>query len=64
MKFLHDQFKKNEHLFLKGGKLEKLFPLYEAQETFLFTPKDVTKGQVHVRDSLDSKRLMSHTFCC
>ena len=59
MKFLHDLFKKNEHMFLKGGKLEKFYPLYEAQETFLFTPKDVTKGQVHVRDSLDSKRLMS-----
>ncbi|MDJ0839750.1 MAG: NADH:ubiquinone reductase (Na(+)-transporting) subunit B [Acidobacteriota bacterium] len=59
MKFLHDLFQKNEHMFLKGGKLEKFYPLYEAQESFLFTPKNVTNTRVHVRDSLDSKRLMS-----
>jgi len=59
VKFLHDQFKKNEHLFLKGGKLERFYPLYEAQESFLFTPKETTGTSVHVRDSLDSKRMMS-----
>lgn len=58
MKFLQDQFKKYERLFIKGGKLEKLFPLYEASESFLFTSPAVTKTNVHVRDSLDSKRLM------
>ena len=59
MKFLHDQFQKNEHMFLKGGKLEKLYPLFEMQESFFFTPKTVTSSNVHVRDSLDSKRMMS-----
>jgi len=59
VKFLHDIFKKNEHHFLKGGKLEKFFPLWEAQESFLFSPKAVTTSKVHVRDSLDSKRMMS-----
>ncbi len=59
MKFLHELFQKNEHHFQKGGKWEKLFPLYEAQESFIFTPKTVTTGAVHVRDSLDSKRMMS-----
>jgi len=58
VKFLHSLFKKNEHLFMKGGKLERLYPLYEATETFMFTPKTVTDTHVHVRDSLDSKRLM------
>lgn len=46
-------------LFAKGGKLEKLYPLYEAGDTFLFTPGSVTKGSTHIRDSLDLKRMMS-----
>lgn len=58
MKFLKDLLHKNEHLFTKGGKFERLYPLYEANESFLFTPRTVTKTGVHVRDWLDSKRLM------
>lgn len=46
-------------LFSKGGKLEKLYPLYEAQDTFLYTPGEVTEGKTHVRDALDLKRMMS-----
>ena len=59
MKFIKDLLHKNEHLFMKGGKFEKFYPLYEAKESFLFTSRHVTDGRVHVRDSLDSKRLMS-----
>lgn len=59
MKFLRDQLDKVEPLFTKGGKLERLYPLYEAKDTFLFTPGIVTKGNTHVRDSLDMKRMMS-----
>jgi len=40
------------------GKLGKLYPLYEALDTFLYTPSDITKNASHVRDSLDLKRLM------
>ena len=40
------------------GKLKKLRPLYEATDTFLFTPGIVTAGASHVRDGLDTKRLM------
>lgn len=58
MKFLRDQLDKVEPLFLKGGKLEKLYPLYEATDTFLFTPGHVTKAAAHIRDSLDMKRMM------
>ncbi len=47
------------HLFHKGGKLERFYPLYEAADTFLYTPGAVTPGAAHVRDSLDMKRLMS-----
>lgn len=46
-------------LFAKGGKLEKLYPLYEAQDTFLYTPGEVAEGKTHVRDAIDLKRLMS-----
>ncbi|MFP4173699.1 MAG: NADH:ubiquinone reductase (Na(+)-transporting) subunit B, partial [Candidatus Hydrogenedentota bacterium] len=33
--------------------------LFEAMDTFLFTPSRVTKSAPHVRDGLDLKRLMS-----
>lgn len=48
-----------EPLFKPGGKLEKLYPLYEANDTFLFTPDKVTTGSTHIRDALDSKRMMT-----
>jgi Na+-transporting NADH:ubiquinone oxidoreductase subunit B len=48
-----------EPLFHKGGKLEKLYPLYEAQETFLYSPAEVARGSTHIRDSLDTKRMMT-----
>ncbi|MCL4205126.1 MAG: NADH:ubiquinone reductase (Na(+)-transporting) subunit B [Pirellulaceae bacterium] len=45
--------------FDRKGKLERLYPLYEALDTFLYTPGEVTRADSHVRDSLDLKRLMS-----
>jgi Na+-transporting NADH:ubiquinone oxidoreductase subunit B len=51
-----DRFKPS---FIKGGKLEFFYPVYEALETFALTPSTVTSGKTHIRDSLDSKRLMS-----
>lgn len=45
-------------LFEPGGKFEKLYPLFEAQDTFLLTPPDTTKGMTHVRDAVDLKRVM------
>ncbi|MCP4202678.1 MAG: NADH:ubiquinone reductase (Na(+)-transporting) subunit B [bacterium] len=51
-------FKSQERHFAKGGKLERLYPLFEAMETLAFTPASVTKGSVHVRDALDLKRMM------
>lgn len=48
-----------EPLFHKGGKLEKLYPLYEANDTFLYTPGEVTSGNTHVRDAIDTKRMMT-----
>ncbi|MCA9239467.1 MAG: RnfABCDGE type electron transport complex subunit D, partial [Planctomycetales bacterium] len=59
MKFIRKQLDAVAPLFEKGGKLERLYPLYEAQDTFLFTPGEVTKSPSHVRDALDMKRMMS-----
>ena len=58
MKLLRQQLDKQAHLFEKGGKLEKLHPLWEANDTVLFTPGLVTKAASHVRDALDQKRMM------
>ncbi|AKU62402.1 Na(+)-translocating NADH-quinone reductase subunit B [Aggregatibacter aphrophilus] len=51
-------FEKMEPAFLPGGKLEKWYALFEATYTFLYTPGTVTHKASHVRDALDSKRMM------
>lgn len=58
MQFLRDKHDQVAPLFEKGGKLEKLYPVWEAHDTLLFTPGEVTKGKTHVRDALDLKRMM------
>ena len=45
--------------FSPGGKMAKLYPLYEMIDTFIYTPGEVTRGSVHVRDALDLKRMMT-----
>jgi len=44
--------------FEKGGKLEKLYPMYDALETFAFVPDHTTQKGAHIRDSIDMKRTM------
>ena len=44
--------------FEKGGKLEKLYPAYDAFETFLFVPDHSTQKGAHIRDAIDLKRTM------
>jgi len=58
VKFLRNILDKSEKHFEKDGKLEKLFPLYEAIDTFLYSTSDRTKNSTHVRDALDLKRMM------
>lgn len=58
MKFLRNKLDQIEPLFHKGGKLERLYPAYEALDTFLYTPGTVTSGASHVRDGMDVKRMM------
>ena len=59
MRFLRNILDKQEKLFTRGGPLEKLYPLFEAGDTFLYTPGHTTRTTAHVRDSLDMKRLMT-----
>lgn len=49
---------KYEPDFSEGGKWEKMYALYEALDTLVFKPSDVTKNSSHVRDNLDLKRVM------
>jgi len=59
MNFLRDLLDKQKPLFQKGGKLENLYYLYEAGETFLFTPKHTTNPRgAQIRDAIDLKRMM------
>jgi Na+-transporting NADH:ubiquinone oxidoreductase subunit B len=58
MKFLEHFFESKKPLFEKGGKLEKLYPVFEAIDTFAFTPDSVTHSNAHIRDSIDLKRTM------
>ena len=44
--------------FSGDGKLARLYPVYEALDTFLYTPGETTTGGTHVRDAIDLKRLM------
>jgi len=59
MKFLRKKLDAVAPLFEKGGKFEKWFPLYEAGDSFLWTPGHRTKSGPHVRDIIDLKRMMS-----
>ena len=45
--------------FEEGGKLEKMYPAYDAFETFLFVPDHTTKSGSHIRDAVDLKRSMA-----
>ncbi|MFC0022278.1 RnfABCDGE type electron transport complex subunit D [Neisseria gonorrhoeae] len=49
---------KNRTALLPGGKHEKWYALYEAAATIFYTSGAVTRKAAHVRDALDSKRMM------
>ena len=58
MKALRNVLDKVHPLFAKGGILEVAYPMYEALDTFLYTPGEVASGKTHVRDGIDLKRMM------
>ncbi len=47
-----------EPYFTRGGPLQRFHALYEALDTFLYTPGEITRGAPHVRDAVDLKRVM------
>lgn len=59
MKFLRDTLDKAKHNFEKGGKYHKYYYVFEALDTFHFSPNTVTPTTgAQVRDAVDLKRLM------
>ena len=44
--------------FDHGGRLHKWHPLWEAVDTFFYSPASVTGTAAHVRDAIDLKRIM------
>ncbi|MDD2732305.1 MAG: NADH:ubiquinone reductase (Na(+)-transporting) subunit B [Desulfuromonadaceae bacterium] len=44
--------------FRPGRRLTRLSPLFEAADSFLYSPGQVTSGNLHVRDAMDLKRVM------
>jgi len=58
MKALRTLLDKAHPHFAKGGKLARFYSLYEAADSFIYTPGQVTAGSLHVRDAMDLKRVM------
>ncbi len=59
MKFLHNILEKQKPMFVKGGKYERFYYLFEAAETFAFTPATTTAPRgTQIKDAVDLKRLM------
>jgi Na+-transporting NADH:ubiquinone oxidoreductase subunit B len=54
-----DKIKPN---FEKGGKLYFLHSTFDAFEVFFYVPNKVTEKGSHIRDYVDSKRLMTHVL--
>ena len=49
-----------EPQFLKGGRYEKYYAVYEMVDTLLYSPRTVTQAAPHARVSLDLKRTMTY----
>ncbi len=64
MKSLRTLLDSMEPNFVKGGKYEKFYALYEAVDTLFYTPTDKTHNTSHVRDALDLKRMMGMVWLC
>ena len=58
MKFILNMHDKVRHHFEKGGNLESVGPIFDAADTFAFTPDEETHKGSHIRDAIDMKRLM------
>ena len=58
MKLLRQWLDRIGKPFHPGGRFERFFPLYEAADTFFYSPAKTTTTGAHVRDAMDLKRMM------
>lgn len=58
MKSLNKFFLDLKPHFDEGGKYQRLYPLYEAFDSFLFSTTKSTQSAPHIRDGVDLKRIM------
>ncbi len=59
MKFIKKIIESQEKHFLEGGKLQKLYPIFEATKTLFFLPSPSCENSPFIRDFLELKRFMS-----
>lgn len=62
MKLVEAMMDRMRPLFAKGGRFHRFEPIFEAGDTFLLTPPDVTAGPPHIRDAADMKRMMMNVI--
>ncbi|PCH93009.1 MAG: NADH:ubiquinone reductase (Na(+)-transporting) subunit B [Bacteroidetes bacterium] len=58
MKLLSNLLETIKPHFEEGGKLEKMYPAFDAISSFLFVPAHGSNKGVHIRDGIDLKRTM------
>ena len=58
MKKLRSYLDNLEPLFTQGGRFQRFHALFEAVDTFLYSPGDLTRTSPHIRDAIDLKRVM------
>lgn len=58
MRWLRNRMDSLAPHFERGGRLHRWHPLWEAVDTFLYSPGSVTGTGAHVRDAVDLKRIM------
>ena len=58
MRWMRQKLDRMAPHFEKGGRYHAWYPLFEAVDTFLYSPPSVTHAAAHVRDSVDLKRIM------
>ena len=59
MSVLRNYLNKIKQSVEKGGELHADRSEFDGFETFLYVPNDTAKSGVHIREAIDSKRIMS-----
>lgn len=58
MKFIKNMLDNMRPKFEEGGKLYAFHSLFDAMDTFFYTPEQTTVSGCHIRDAVDNKRTM------